>query len=107
MGGLARTKEAQELQIRRAVRRARAEVEGERLTRFLTTERQFCEEERERAMGSCDPSRVPPGLRGLIPLARRFGVGGQRRVPRSVHPPHHGARARGCPAGRCFMALGL
>ncbi len=75
MSGLARAKEAQELQIRRVAWRARADVEGERFTRFLRTDRQFCEEERDRAMVGFDPARVPPGLRELIPVAHRFGVG--------------------------------
>lgn len=75
LNGLARAREAHDLQVRRVAWRARADVEGERFTRFLRTDWQFCSEERDRAMDGFDPARVPPPLRKLIPLARRYGVG--------------------------------
>lgn len=72
--GLRLEKNAQVLQVRRVAWRVRASAEGERFTRFLKTERQFYEEERERAMSAIQPDLVPETLRDLLPLARRFGV---------------------------------
>ena len=70
-----RVREKHDLQIRRLAWRARAATEGEQFTRFLKTERQWCEDERDRTMSGLDESAVPDSLRGLLPLARRYGVG--------------------------------
>lgn len=65
----------QALDVRRLAWQLRTATEGERFTRFLKTEAQFCEESRAQALTGFDNSRVPDGLRELIPWARRFGVG--------------------------------
>jgi hypothetical protein len=72
---LARAREEHDAQIRRHAWRARTATEGERFTRFLKTERQWCEEERDRTLGALDDTAVPESLRVLLPLARRYGVG--------------------------------
>src|SRR5262249_39719921 len=56
-----------------AVRRLRRRVEGEAFTRTLRSEREICEEARARIR--IDPALVPAGLRDLVPLARRWGIG--------------------------------
>lgn len=61
--------------VRRLAWRRRSEVEGETFTRFLTTEKAFCEGEREAAMAGFDEANVPESLRELISLARQIGVG--------------------------------
>jgi hypothetical protein len=61
--------------VRRLAWRRRSEVEGETFTRFLTTEKAFCESEREAAMAGFDEARVPEPLRELMSLARQIGVG--------------------------------
>lgn len=75
MNQLALAREAHELDVRRVAWRGRSETEGERFTRFLKTEAQFCGEERDRAVSAFDESVVPESIRPLVPLARRFGVG--------------------------------
>jgi hypothetical protein len=75
MNGLSRAKEAHELDVRRVAWQARAEAEGERFTRFLKTETEFCEEERWRIQSRFDDTQVPESLRHLVPLACQFGVG--------------------------------
>ena len=72
---MSRAREQHDAQIRKQAWRARTAVEGERFTRFLKTERQWCEEDRERAASSLDETLVPESLRVLLPLARRYGVG--------------------------------
>ena len=72
---LTRAREEHDAQIRRHAWRARTATEGERFTRFLKTERQWCEEERDRTLGALDETAVPESFRALIPLARRYGVG--------------------------------
>ena len=61
--------------IQRRAWKLRAKVEGDAFTRFLTTEKAFCEREREAAMAGFDETKVPAALRELIPLARQIGVG--------------------------------
>jgi hypothetical protein len=71
----ARAREKHEEQIRRHAWRARKAAEGERFTRFLTTERQWCENARDQAIATIDERLVPESFRELLPLARRYGVG--------------------------------
>lgn len=71
----ARAREKHQEQIRRHAWRARTAAEGERFTRFLTTEREWCENARDQAMASIDERLVPESFRELLPLARRYGVG--------------------------------
>jgi hypothetical protein len=92
---LARAREEHDAQIRRHAWRARTAAEGERFTRFLKTERQWCEEERDRTLGALDEAAVPESLRGLLPLARRYGVGDDpcrayfiSRTPKAEHKRH-------------------
>jgi hypothetical protein len=61
--------------IRQLALRVRTHVEGDRFTRYLSTELAFCERERETALESFEESRVPSALRVLVPLARQIGVG--------------------------------
>lgn len=61
--------------VRRRALSARSAVEGAAFTRYVTTEGAFCEQERTAAMADFDESRVPAGLRPLVPLARQLGVG--------------------------------
>lgn len=75
MNGVTRAQENHALEVRRLAWRVRADTEGERFTRFLKTEGQFCEGARREAMASFDADHVPEELRDLIPLARRYGVG--------------------------------
>ena len=72
---MTRARERHDLQIRRLAWRARTALEGERFTRFMKTERQWCEEAREHAQSGIDASSVPASLRALLPIAQRFGVG--------------------------------
>lgn len=72
---LTRMRERHDSQIRAHAWRARTAAEGERFTRFLKTERQWCEEERDRAIAALDESAVPLSLHAVLPLARRYGVG--------------------------------
>jgi hypothetical protein len=71
----ARAREKHQDQIRRHAWRARTAAEGERFTKFLTTERQWCQNAREQAMAAIDERLVPESFRDLLPLARRYGVG--------------------------------
>jgi hypothetical protein len=64
-----------EERVRQRALRARSAVEGPAFTRYLTTEGGFCEQERQEALAGFDESRVPAGLRPLVPLARQLGVG--------------------------------
>lgn len=73
--GVTRELEKHALAVRRVAWRARTEVEGDGFTRFLKTEGQFCEEARAAAMAPFDTDLVPEALQGLMPVARRFGVG--------------------------------
>jgi hypothetical protein len=61
--------------LQRAGVRVRSRVEGESFTRFVTTDRRFCEAERRAAMASVDLARVPMELRPLADLALAIGVG--------------------------------
>ena len=61
--------------VRLRALRARSAVEGTAFTQYLTTEREFCERQRAAALADFDESRVPAGLRPLVPLARQLGVG--------------------------------
>jgi hypothetical protein len=61
--------------VRRRALSARGAVEGAAFTRYVTTEGAFCEQERAAALAGFDESRVPAGLRPLVPLARQLGVG--------------------------------
>jgi hypothetical protein len=61
--------------VRKLAWRRRSEVEAGAFTRFLTTDRAYCESEREAAMAGFDEAKVPEPLRELIPLARQIGVG--------------------------------
>jgi hypothetical protein len=71
----ARAREKHQEQIRRHAWRARTATEGEQFTKFLTTERQWCENARDEAMATIDERLVPESFRELLPLARRYGVG--------------------------------
>lgn len=80
--------------IRKAALDARARVEGDAFSRFLTTEADFCESERLAALEGFDETLVPEDLRELIPLAQRFGVGDDacrgliiRKTPRADRRP--------------------
>lgn len=55
--------------------RVRAREEGEAFTRYWLSEADFCAAEQARALGGFDERRVPPALRPLIDIARRYGVG--------------------------------
>jgi len=70
-----RTWDALDERLRQHALRTRARVEGRRFTRFLTTELEFCQQERKASLASFRSARVPKELRGLIPLARELGVG--------------------------------
>ena len=61
--------------VRLRALRARSAVEGTAFTQYFTTEREFCEQQRAAALADFDESRVPAGLRPLVPLARQLGVG--------------------------------
>lgn len=61
--------------LRRAGVRVRSRVEGESFTRFVTTDRRYCEAERRAAMASFDLARVPTELHPLADLAKAIGVG--------------------------------
>ena len=61
--------------VRLRALRARSAVEGTAFTQYLTTEREFCEQQRAAALANFDESRVPAGLRPLVPLARQLGLG--------------------------------
>ncbi len=61
--------------VRKRALRVRTAVEGEAFTRYLTTEGEFCEQERASALAGFDEARVPAALRELVPLARQIGVG--------------------------------
>jgi hypothetical protein len=78
--------------IRRLAWRLRSAAEGEAFTQFLTTEKAFCERERDAAMKAFDETNVPPPLRELIPLARQIGVGDD--VCRGLFVRKMGARER-------------
>lgn len=75
IAAIGRYTERHQAAIRRVAWRARTETEGERFTRFLKSEREFCEDERARAMASFDVRAVPDHLRVLAPLARHVGIG--------------------------------
>lgn len=63
--------------VRRATGGDRA-APGDReqgVTRYLTTEAAFCERERLDGLQGSDDAVIPPDLRGLIPIAQRFGIG--------------------------------
>ncbi len=62
-------------ELRRHAWHVRTKTEGDRFTHFIKTEREFCEEERERIMAEFNSQQVPDSLRTLIPMARRFGIG--------------------------------
>jgi hypothetical protein len=72
---ISRGRDTHHAQIRRHAWRARTEAEGERFTRFLTTEQAWCERARDEATASLDEQLVPESFRSLLPLARRYGVG--------------------------------
>jgi hypothetical protein len=72
---ITRAQQAFDERVRQRALRTRARVEGKRFTRFLTTELGFCQQERKATLASFKSARVPKELRGLIPLAREFGVG--------------------------------
>ena len=61
--------------VRKLAWRLRSAAEGEAFTRYLTTEKAFCESERDAAMKDFDETKLPPALRELVPLARQIGVG--------------------------------
>lgn len=61
--------------IRQLALRTRTQAEGTAFTRYLSTELAFCERQRDEALESFDPSRVPTALRTLVPLARQIGFG--------------------------------
>jgi hypothetical protein len=61
--------------FRRQAWRVRKRVEGERFTRFIKSEGEFCEEERQLAMVDFNLQQVPKPLQKLVPLARQYGVG--------------------------------
>jgi hypothetical protein len=75
MNRLTRAREAHELDVRRVAWRAREDTEGAAFTRWLKTDLEFCDEERDRATAVLDESAVPERLRHIVRLARRFGVG--------------------------------
>jgi hypothetical protein len=70
-----RALEAFDERIRLRALRARSAVEGAAFTRYVTTERAFCEQERSAALAGFDESRVPAELRPLVPVAHQVGVG--------------------------------
>ena len=61
--------------VRKRALRVRTAVEGEAFARYLTTEGEFCEQERAAALAEFDETKIPATLRELIPLARQIGVG--------------------------------
>lgn len=61
--------------VRQHALRTRLAVEGESFSRFLSTETEFCEQERVDALRGFDEAKVPEDLRDLIPVAQRFGIG--------------------------------
>jgi hypothetical protein len=67
--------EALDERLRQRAVKIRSQVEGRAFTRFLNTERAFCESERRTALAGFRAAGVPPAVRALIPLARKFGVG--------------------------------
>lgn len=73
--GLKRAIDALTERVRQLALRVRAQVEGDTFTRYVSTELAFCERERDAALESFDAARVPPGIRGLVPLARQIGIG--------------------------------
>lgn len=74
-GGILKAMEALDERIRKRALRTRTAVEGESFTRFLTTEGEFCEQERAAALEGFDEENVPAALRALVPLARQLGAG--------------------------------
>jgi hypothetical protein len=72
---LTRFSETFEERVRQIAVRARVREEGERFTRYWTTELAYCESERADVMAGFDIERVPPHLRALEAVARRVGVG--------------------------------
>lgn len=78
--------------LRRAGVRVRSRVEGESFTRFMTTDRRFCEAERRAAMASFDLARVPTRLRPLADLAMAIGVGDDLCRARAIRGMSKSAR---------------
>lgn len=72
---IGRAKESHELDMRRRAWGIRIQVEEDQFARFIKSEREFCEEERERVMAEFNSKQVPDPLRELVPLAQQFGVG--------------------------------
>jgi hypothetical protein len=75
MNALVRALDRHTLEVRRLAWRLRTDLEGDRFTRFLKTEGQFCEDARAHAMANFAELDVPEALRELTPLARQLGVG--------------------------------
>lgn len=72
---IGKAREQHEFNLRRHAWRVRSRVEGEAFTRFIKSEKQYCEEERERVIASVDREKVPLELQPFLPLACRYGIG--------------------------------